>query len=99
MAKCAAEKKLCVLFIGLVQFSQLSCSYFMAKGVIYGYKSTNFLNTGCFFLVRFCPYLLYGGLYLLTVNVDGDSSSAALCHKPVVCGRDVSRINQIMRHD
>ncbi len=42
MAKCAAEKKLCLLFIGLAQFFRLSYSYFMAKGVIYGYKSTNF---------------------------------------------------------
>jgi hypothetical protein len=53
-----------------------------------------------FFLFRsFLPYLLDGGLHLLAVDVDGSPAGAVLCHKPVVYGRDVSRINQIMRHD
>ena len=38
--------------------------------------------------VHFRPYLLDGDLHLLAVDVDGYPAGAALCHKPVVCGKD-----------
>lgn len=58
-----------------------------------------FIRSMCFFC--FCPIisLLDRGLHLPAVDVDGCPAGAVLCHKPVVYGRDVSRINQIMRHD
>ena len=39
-------------------------------------------------LVHLGTYLLDGGLHLLAVDVDGYPAGAALCHKPVVCGKD-----------
>ena len=38
--------------------------------------------------VHLRPNLLDGGFHLLAVNVDGYPAGAALCHKPVVCGKD-----------
>ena len=45
--------------------------------------------------VHFRPCLLDGGLHLLAVDVDGYPAGAALCHKPVVCGKDGLNV----RHD
>ena len=39
-------------------------------------------------LVHLGTYLLDGGLHLLAVDVDGYPAGAALCHKPVVCGKN-----------
>ena len=39
-------------------------------------------------LVHLGTYLLDGGFHLLAVDVDGYPAGAALCHKPVVCGKD-----------
>ena len=79
LAKCAAEKKLCVLFIWLAQFFRLSYSNFMAKGRFMGTKVQIF-SIFFSFLVRSCSYLLARGLHLLAVDVDSYPAGAALCH-------------------
>ena len=33
-----------------------------------------------------------GSFHLLAIDVDGYPAGAALCHKPVVCGKDASNI-------
>ena len=43
-------------------------------------------------LVHERTYLLDGGLHLLAVDVDGYPAGAALCHKPIVCGKDASNV-------
>ena len=49
--------------------------------------------------VHFGANLLDGGLHLLAVDVDGYPAGAALCHKPVVCGKDASNVRHGMgRH-
>ena len=78
LAKCAAGKKLCVLFIWLAQFFRLSYSNFMAKGRFYGYKSTNYLNI--FFFS--CSFLFVSTCQRSPppcVDVDGYPAGAPIC--------------------
>ena len=66
MAKCAPEKKLCVLFIGLAQFFRLSYSYFIVKGVIYGYKSKEFFSLA----VRNMGSVIYKVFFLIRIKIN-----------------------------